>query len=143
MTAIKWHPIHEIFIDQNTGNQCAAESPASLHTMPFTVVQEHMKATIAILPGMMTVTLVLPGIRTSDVAVTVVSRTLTVTGYRRMWADSDIGYEQVGSAPGSALAWSMVLPPDIDAGKARVNLDSGVLTISFPRKSKVQPEYVE
>jgi HSP20 family protein len=84
----------------------------------------------------------LPGVKESDVDISVSGDTLTISGEKK--SDSEIkrkGYHYSESSYGS-FSRSITLPSTINANKIEANFDKGILEISMPKSPEVKPKKI-
>jgi HSP20 family protein len=85
----------------------------------------------------------LPGIRDSDVEITITGNRLVVTGRReREQRQEGDNYFALERAYG-AFSRSFTLPEGVDADRVQANLSEGVLTLRIPKKPEAQPKKIE
>lgn len=84
----------------------------------------------------------LPGVKESDVDVSVSGDTLTISGEKK--SDSETkrkGYHYSESSYGS-FSRSITLPSTINADKIEANYDKGILEISLPKSPEIKPKKI-
>lgn len=80
----------------------------------------------------------LAGVKPEDVKVSVENRILTISGERKFEnEDKRDGYHRVERAYGS-FSRSFVLPTEVKAEEIDAKMDSGVLTVSLPRRPEAK-----
>jgi HSP20 family protein len=89
------------------------------------------------------VKLEVPGIKQEDVQISVEDNTLTVSGERKHEAEvNEEGYHRMERAHGS-FQRSVLLPPTVDADRAKATYQNGVLEIQLPKKEEAKPKTIK
>ncbi len=84
----------------------------------------------------------LPGVKESDVDISVSGDTLTISGEKK--SDSEVkrkGYHYSESSYGS-FSRSITLPSTVNADKIEANFDKGVLEISLPKSAEIKSKKI-
>jgi HSP20 family protein len=85
---------------------------------------------------------VLPGLKAEDVEITVTGETLTLRGeFKQQNEQKNTRYHIREQRQGS-FERQILLPTDVEAGKARANFENGVLTVTMPIAEAVKPKAI-
>jgi HSP20 family protein len=83
-----------------------------------------------------------PGVKESEIDITLEKGTLTVRGTRKFEPGHEKQQVMLGRAYG-AFSRSFTLPDYVDDEKLTARLDSGVLTIEVPKQQRAKPRKVQ
>jgi HSP20 family protein len=83
-----------------------------------------------------------PGIQDKDLEVTITGNRLTVGGKRDEEKEERSDRYYTYERNYGSFSRSFTLPDGADTDKLRASLDSGVLTVTVPKKPEVQPKKV-
>ena len=84
----------------------------------------------------------IPGIRPEEIDISVVGRTLTIRGERRIEEASNVGYHR-RERSGGLFRKALTLPYDVDADKVIAACEDGVLKLTLPKADEVKPKKIE
>jgi HSP20 family protein len=84
----------------------------------------------------------LPGVKESDLEVTVVGKELTIKGQRRPHAGGDAMFHRQERDAGQ-FHRVVQLPVDVDASAVKAQLHDGVLTLTLPKTPEAKPRKIE
>lgn len=128
MTMITWDPIQEALVERKARKPLNDIACTPLSRLRLAMVREDIAITISPSARNITITMQLPSVAPSDVAVTIARRTLTVTAeWQREQADQPGRWSL-----GSAFTWSMLLPNRIDGRNMKASLQHNVLRVFLP-----------
>jgi CBS domain-containing protein len=82
-------------------------------------------------------TIELPGFDQKDVEVSVGDDMLTITGKKRSESDTDDAGARVQERSYTAFSHSFELPPGTEAGDVKVQMDKGVLSVTWPKAGQL------
>jgi HSP20 family protein len=84
----------------------------------------------------------LPGLKASDVQISVTADVLTLRGeFKQEIEDKEATYHVLERRSGM-FERSVSLPTDVEADKARADFENGVLTITLPKAEAVKPKTI-
>lgn len=84
----------------------------------------------------------LPGVKPDNIEITLENSILTIKGHRETEAKEEKeDYKRVERVYGSFFR-RFALPDSVDADKIQANYEQGVLIITIPKKSEVQPKKI-
>ena len=135
-SSIKWEPIEDIKAINDTVRSFCARSwgrvplPRWLGIRPPVDVTETAEAFMAKVD--------LPGVRASDVEVSVSASQVTIKGTRPLAAVEDEGAAQalknvLRERPSGAFSRTLSLPDGVDGEQITARLEQGVLTLTMPK----------
>lgn len=84
----------------------------------------------------------LPGVKESDLEVTLDGRTLTIAGHRERAQRAESDNQQIAERAWGRFSRSFRLPATVDADAIEANLAGGVLTVTVGKKPEVKPRKV-
>lgn len=82
-----------------------------------------------------------PGVKQEDLAVECENGKLTVSGERKFFSRDDKGQMLLGRGYGK-FSQSFVIPDWADVDKLEAHLDSGVLTVTMPKRESAKPRKI-
>lgn len=83
-----------------------------------------------------------PGVKESDLEVTLDGRTLTIAGSRERTQRAESDNQQIAERTWGRFSRSFRLPTTVDADAIAANLADGVLTVTVGKKPEVKPRKV-
>jgi HSP20 family protein len=86
------------------------------------------------------VTAELPGIAEADIDVSVAEGMVTIRGEKKIARDEKKGDLQLSERSFGSFARSFRMPENVDEDHITATFDKGVLSLSMPKKEKVQPQ---
>jgi HSP20 family protein len=110
-----------------------ASSPASSGVFPPLVVTEDVDTIY--------VEAEIPGIKAEDLDISVVGRTLTLSGERKPEDAQDVNYHRRERKWGS-FRKALTLPEDVNAEAVRAECKDGVLKLVLPKPEHVKPRKI-
>lgn len=84
----------------------------------------------------------LPGVRPEDVEITIENGTLTITGESRGESMDEANQYLLQEIRRGSFVRSVTLPNGLEADKARVTFENGILTLRIPRAEQVKPRTI-
>jgi HSP20 family protein len=88
------------------------------------------------------ITALLPGLKSEDVSIQVVNKTITLEGEFKFAADEKADY-LMQEIPGGKFSRTINLPDLLEAGKAEAEMKDGVLTLRIPKAEVAKPKTVK
>ena len=83
-----------------------------------------------------------PGVKESDLEVTLDGRTLTIAGSRERTQRAEADNQQIAERMWGRFSRSFRLPATVDADAIEANLREGVLTVTVGKKPEIKPRKV-
>jgi HSP20 family protein len=83
----------------------------------------------------------IPGIRVEDLDISVVGRTLTLSGERKPEETQDVNYHRRERKWGS-FRKALTLPEDVNTDAVRAECKNGALKITLPKAENVKPRKI-
>ena len=83
----------------------------------------------------------IPGVDASQLDVSVVNRTLTVSGMRRSADEEGVSYHR-RERPEGAFSRSVTLPADFEGARVEARYLDGILTLTLPKPEAAKPRRV-
>jgi len=83
----------------------------------------------------------LPGMRPEDLEISVVGRTVTLSGERKPAEAEGVSYHRRERLYGR-FSRSITLPGEVDSETINANLSDGLLTVKMPKPEKLKPRQI-
>ena len=84
----------------------------------------------------------LPGLKAEDVDITVTGEALTLRGEYKQETEQKESRYHIREHRSGSFQRSILLPTDVQAGKAKADFENGILTITMPIAEEVKPKSI-